>query len=242
MDFITSLPRTIFNRNAIWVIVYKLSKTVHFLPFRTTDSTSRLVHLYIYEIIGLHGVSSSIVSDRDPRFTSYFWDNFQEALSFGLYFSTIQMLEDVLCTCIIDFDDNWYEHLFLYQFAYNNSNHSSIVITPYEPLYGRPYHPPTYWNEVGNQHRLRLDFIQEIIEKVAIIRRNLATTQSCQKGYTDNRRRPLEFAVGDQVFLKIFPYKEKMWFDKKGKLSPHYVGPFQIVEHVGTVAYCLALP
>lgn len=91
----------------------------------------------------------------------------------------IQILEDMLRSCVIDFGDNWYKYLPLYEFAYDNNYHSSIGMTLYEALYGKPCCSPTCWSEDRNQCHLGPDFIQETIEKVAIICKNLATAQSC---------------------------------------------------------------
>lgn len=84
----------------------------------------------------------------------------------------------MLRACVLNFGDNWNEYLLLCEFAYNNSYHSNIGITLYEVLYGRPCRSPTCWSKIKNQHHLGQNFIQETIEKVAIIRENLATTQS----------------------------------------------------------------
>ncbi|KAL5538397.1 hypothetical protein UlMin_045742 [Ulmus minor] len=70
----------------------------------------------------------------------------------------------------------------------------------------------------------------------------METAQSRQKSYADKRRRPLEFQVGDSVFLKVAPMKGVMRFGKKGKLSLRFIGPFEILERIGKVAYKLALP
>lgn len=83
----------------------------------------------------------------------------------------------MLCACILNFSDNWYEYLPLCEFAYNNSYQSTIDMAPCEILYGRPSCFSNCWSEVKNQRHLGLDFIQETIEKVAIICKNLATTQ-----------------------------------------------------------------
>lgn len=83
-------------------------------------------------------------------------------------------------------------------------------MAPYEALYDGPYHSPTCWNKLRNGHHLGLNYIQETIEKVIVIHQNLTITQSHQNSYTNNRRRPLEFVVGDCVFLKIFPFKSKV--------------------------------
>ena len=80
MDFVIGLPKTVSGHDAIWVIVDRLTKSSHFLPINIRFSLEKLAHLYIKEIIKLHGVPSSIISDRDPRFTSRFWDNLQKAL------------------------------------------------------------------------------------------------------------------------------------------------------------------
>ncbi|KAL5835342.1 hypothetical protein ACOSQ4_014839 [Xanthoceras sorbifolium] len=87
MDFVTGLPLTRSKHDAIWVIVDRLTKSAHFLPVRTDYSLDRLAELYIKEIVRLHGVPASIISYRDPRFTSRFWKKFQEALGTRLSFS-----------------------------------------------------------------------------------------------------------------------------------------------------------
>src|SRR5262249_31684739 len=139
MDFVTGLPRTPSGKDAIWVIVDRLTKTAHFLPIRNTESLERLAELYVREIVRLHGVPCSIVSDRDPRFTSRFWSSFQRAMDTELCLSsayhpqtdgqserTIQLLEDMLRACVLDFGGSWDRHLPLIEFAYNNSYQSTI--------------------------------------------------------------------------------------------------------------------
>ena len=86
------------------------------------------------------------------------------------------------------------------------------------------------------------DPIRDTFEKVSLIRQRLLTDQSRQKSYVDVRRQPLEFEVGDHVFLKVMPKRGVVRFGKQGKLSPRFIGPFEILERVGTVAYRLALP
>ena len=86
------------------------------------------------------------------------------------------------------------------------------------------------------------DLIRDTYEKVSLIRQHLLTAQSQQKSYADVRRRPLEFEVGDHVFLKVMPKRGVVRFGKRGKLSSRFIGPFEILERVGTIAYRLALP
>jgi hypothetical protein len=88
MDFVTNLPKTRKNHDTIWVIVDRLTKSAHFLPMKVTDTLERLAQMYIDEIIRLHGIPVSIISDRDSRFTSRFWRSLQEALGTQLKFST----------------------------------------------------------------------------------------------------------------------------------------------------------
>ncbi|GJR76796.1 reverse transcriptase domain-containing protein [Tanacetum coccineum] len=88
MEFITKLPKTLSGYNTIWVIVDRLTKSAHFLPMKETDLIERLMRLYMKESVSRHGVSVSIISDRDGRFTSRFWQAFQKALDTRLDKST----------------------------------------------------------------------------------------------------------------------------------------------------------
>ena len=255
MDFVTGFPKTHQGKDGVWVVVDRLTKSAHFLAIRTTDSVLTLSKLYVREIVRLHGVPLSIVSDRDARFTSRFWKSLQKALGTELRLSTafhpqtdgqservIQILEDMLRECVLDFQGSWVEHLPLIEFAYNNSFQSSIGMAPYEALYGRPCRSPMSWTESGEATFLGPELVQETTEKIRVIRDRLLAAQSRQKSYADHRRRPLEFQVGDHVFLRVSPRKGVFRFGKKGKLAPRYIGPFEILQRVGEVAYRLALP
>ena len=114
-------------------------------------------------------------------------------------------------------------------------------MVPYEALYRRPCRSPLCWTEVGESSITGPDLIRDISEKVGLIRQRLLTAQSRQKSYVDVRRRPLEFEVGDHVFLKVMPKIGVIRFDKRGKLSPRFIGPFEILERIGVVAYRLTL-
>ncbi|KAL0556819.1 hypothetical protein IC582_005336 [Cucumis melo] len=195
MDFITGLPRTLRGFTVIWVVVDRLTKSAHFVPGKSTYTASKWAQLYMSEIVRLHGVPMSIVSDRDARFTSKFWRGLQTAMGTRLEFSTAfhpttdgqtkrlnQVLEDMLRACALEFP---------------------------------------------------------AIQK---IRSRMHTAQSTQKSYADVRRKDLEFDLGDKVFLKVAPMKGVLRFEKRGKLSPRFVGPFEILERIGPVAYRMALP
>jgi len=255
MDFVTGLPKTPKGNDAIWVIVDRLTKTAHFLPYGTGLTLDGLAKLYVDEIVRLHGTPKNIVSDRDSRLTSRFWKSFQEAMGSKLSFSTafhpqsdgqsertIQTLEDMLRSCVLDLKGSWENHLPLIEFAYNNSYHASIGMPPFEALYGRKCQSPICWNETGERQILGPELVQQTVEKVKLIRTRMQAAQNRQKSYADTRRRELEFQVGDHVFLKVSPTKGIRRFGIKGKLSPRYVGPFEILERIGVVAYRLALP
>ena len=98
------------------------------------------------------------------------------------------------------------------------------------------------WTEVQESSITGPDLIRDTSKKVSLIRQRLLTAQSRQKSYVDVRRRPLEFEVGDHVFLKVMPKRGVVRFGKRGKLSPRFIGPFEILERIGTIAYRLALP
>ena len=255
MDFVVGLPSTQKGYNAIWVIIDRLTKSAHFIPICTTYSMDRYAQLYVDEIVRLHGVPVSIVSDRDPRFTSIFWKSLHNAMGTKLNFSTafhpqtdgqsertIQILEDMLRACVLDLKGSWDKHLSLVEFAYNNSYQSTIGMAPYEALYGRKCRSPVHWDEVGERKILGPEIVQQTCEVIEKIRKRMKVAQSRQKSYADNRRKDLEFKVGEKVFLKVAPMKGVMRFGKKGKLSPRFIGPFEILERIGDVAYRLALP
>ena len=195
------------------------------------------------------------MSNRDPRFTTHFWKSFQKAMVTQLTMSTsfhpqtdgqsertIQVLEDMLRACVLDHKGSWEEHFPLVEFAYNNSYQVSTHMAPYEALYGRPCRSPLCRTEVGESSITGLDLIRDTSEKVSLIRQRLLTAQSRQKSYADVRRRPLEFEVGDHIFLKVMSKSGVVRFGKRGKLSPRFIGAFEILERVGTIAYRLVLP
>ncbi|KAA0061627.1 putative polyprotein [Cucumis melo var. makuwa] len=223
MDFLFGLPRTSSGHDGIWAIVDRLTKTTRFISIKMTSTLDQLTRLYVDKIVSQYGVPVSIVSDRDPRFTSKFWPSLQKAMGTGLKFSTsfhpqtdgqsertIQTLEDMLRACVLQLKGMWDTHLPLMEFAYNNNYQSSIGMTPYEALYWRPCRTPVCWNEVGERKLVGPELVQIRTNNIKLIRENLRKAQDQQK--------------------------------RKGKLSPRYIGPYQITERVGPAAYRLELP
>ncbi|GKB70426.1 putative reverse transcriptase domain-containing protein [Tanacetum coccineum] len=232
MDFITKLPRMKSGHDTIWVIVDRQTKSAHFLATREDYSMEKLARLYIDEIVARHGVPVSIILDRDGRFTSRFWKISHKDLGMRLDISMayhpqmdrqseriIQTLEDML-----------------------RAYHSSIQCAPFEALYGRKCRSPVLWAEIRESRLIGPELVQETTDKVVLIKEKLKAARDRQKSYADNRRKPLEFEVGDQVLLKVSPWKGMIRFRKKGKLAPRYVGPFEILERIGPIAYRLILP
>ncbi|KAA0040400.1 ty3-gypsy retrotransposon protein [Cucumis melo var. makuwa] len=182
MDFITGLPRTLRGLTVIWVVVDRLTKSAHFVPGKSTYTASKWAQLYMSEIVRLHGVPVSIVSDRDARFTSKFWKGLQ-------------------------IDGSWDSYLHLMEFAYNNSFQATIGMTPFEALYSKCCRSPVYWGEVGEQRLMGPELVQSTNEAIQKIRSHMQTAQSRQKSYADVRRKDLEFDVGKSpvVYRLVLP-------------------------------------
>jgi hypothetical protein len=115
-------------------------------------------------------------------------------------------------------------------------------MAPFEALYGRKWRTPLYWSQIDESQLFGTDIIKEAERQVQIIRENLRIAQSMQKSYADGKRRDVSFQEGDYVYLKVSPIRDLRIFKVKGKLSPRFIGPFQILQRVGEVAYRLDLP
>ncbi|CAN6722903.1 unnamed protein product [Malus baccata var. baccata] len=228
MDFVYKLPRTQNGFDGIWVVVDWLTKSAHCILVREKYPLNKLAKLFITKIVKYHGVPMNIISDRDPRFTSKFWITFQEALGMKLLYSTayhpqtdgqsertIQTLEDMLRSSVLQFGDSWHDCLDLMEFAYNNSFHSSIEGP---------------------------EIVDETTQNVQVIKSKLKAAQDRQKSLADRHVTDRVYDVGNLVFLKLSPWRGVVRFGKKDKLSPKYIGPYEITERIGEVAYRLELP
>jgi len=196
-----------------------------------------------------------MISNRDLKFTSRFWQTLQEALGTKLRLSsayhpqidgqlerTIQSLEDLLRTCVLDHLASWDEILPLVKFTYNNSYQASLGMTPFEALYGRKCRTPLCCFQDGKSVLLGLELIQQTNEKVKMIEKILKTSPSRKKSYADQRRKPLEFSAGEHVFFRLTPFTGVGRAIKSKKLTPKFIGPYQNLRIIGLVAYEIAFP
>nr|GEY03127.1 putative reverse transcriptase domain-containing protein [Tanacetum cinerariifolium] len=227
IDFITKLPRSNSGHDAISIIVDRLTKSAHFMAIREDYSMEKLERLYIDEIIARHGVPTSII---------FIWIDVLRQ-GFGKRCKSIR-------------------NAFRYEYglsssdgltkqAYNTNDRgyaeSVIRCAPFEALYGRKCRSPVLCVKIGDSGLIGLELVQETTDKVVVIRHRLKAARDRQKSYANNRRKALEFQVGNHVMLKVLAWKGVVRFGKKGKLASRFVGPFEILERIGPVAYRLRL-
>ncbi|GJZ24547.1 putative reverse transcriptase domain-containing protein [Tanacetum coccineum] len=165
-----------------------------------------------------------------------------------LYLKEVVLRHEVPVSIISDRDslfiarNGWDTHLPLAEFLYNNSYHTSIKAASFEALYSRKCRSPVCWTEVGDSQFIGLDIIHKFIEKIIQIWNKIQDARDRQKSYSDMRRKPLEFQVGDKVMLKVLPWKGVIHFSKRGKFNPRCIKQFKFLAKVGLVAYQIELP
>jgi hypothetical protein len=147
-----------------------------------------------------------------------------------------QILEDVLRACVMEHHGSWDKKLPWAEFSYKNSYQESLKMAPFVVLYGRRCRPPLNWIEPGEKVIFGANIINEAQAIVHRIQDNIRVVKSRQESYANMRCRPLEFEVGDHVYLKVSPMNGVKRFGVKGKLAPRYIAPFPILEMCGTVA------
>jgi len=217
MDFITHLPTSACH-TVIWVICDRLSKYTHFLALPTHYTTQTLAQRFSTEICRLHGLPTSIVSNRDPIFTSTFWRNLFKAQGTTLRFSSsyhpqtdgqTEVLNrglEVYLRCFASHHPHsWYRFLHLAELWYTTSYHSSIDTSPFHALYGRP--PPTAINILHTPRTgtTILDLLHEHTIVIHHLKHNLHRNRQRMCAQTDNHRTELSFIVGEWVWLRLQP-------------------------------------
>uniref|UniRef100_A0A2N9IS51 Reverse transcriptase n=1 Tax=Fagus sylvatica TaxID=28930 RepID=A0A2N9IS51_FAGSY len=254
MDFIEGLPNS-NKQNVILVIVDRLTKYVHFLSLAHPYTAAKVAFLFMQNVFKLHGLPSSIVSDRDTAFTSTFWQELFTRQGTDLAMSTAyhpqtdgqtevvnRSLEQYLRAFAADKPSQWANWLPLAEYWFNTNYHTSTKTTPFEALYGYP--PPRLLEYIPGTTRVEAvdDYLYTRQQALSLLKTNLVAAQERMKLQADKNRTEREFLVGDWVYLRLQPFKQRSMHQKMGKLAPKFYGPYQILEKVGAVAYKLDLP
>ena len=256
MDFVLGLPRTKRGRDSVFVVVDRFSKMAHFIACHKTDDASHIADLFFKEIVRLHGMPRTIVSDRDAKFLSYFWKTLWGKLGTKLLFSTTchpqtdgqtevvnRTLSSLLRAIIKKNLKTWEDCLPHVEFAYNISIHSATKFSPFEIVYGFNPLSPLDLTPLPLSERVNLDgkkkaeFVKQIHEKARlnVERRTEQYVRQANKG-----RKKVVFVPGDWVWLHL--RKERFPEQRRSKLLPRGDGPFQVVERINDNAYKIDLP
>ncbi|CAI7913153.1 unnamed protein product, partial [Closterium sp. NIES-53] len=251
LDFITGLPPTNAGHDAILVVIDKFSKMGHFIPTHTTACTEETAQLFLKHIISQHGIPTTLISDRDPKFTSKFWKELMSLMGTRLAMSSAyhpqtdgqterlnQIVEQLLCAACKDDINKWDLHLPVLEFAYNNAKHAATGETPFFLYYGRhPLTPqqPTVLATVQPTH----DFVTTMQQLWDRTQKRLQDIQSSQKRLADRHQRDHTIAVGDHVLLDTCNLNLG---HLPSKLRPRFCGPFLVEEQVTPVTFRLRLP
>jgi hypothetical protein len=253
MDFVGPLPRTKSFHDTILVVVDKLTKMIHLVPTNQAVTAQQTAKLVLREVVRLHGVPSSIISDRDPRFTSGFWKALWQQLNTQLRMSTAyhpqtdgqteranRVVEDMLRAFVNLHRDDWDEYLTTVEMAYNSSPHTSTGYTPFELNGGSAMLPIdiALRSRQGTDVQAVEDLVSEVRQHLEDARLLLLKRQETQKKYADQHRREERYAVGDEVMLSTAQLPARY----RGKLSDPYTGPFRVVAVKGDVNVELELP
>lgn len=251
MDLITDLPPTKQGNDTIVTFVDRLTKMVHFAPTTKTVTATKLADIFLHTWYKYHGMPKVIVSDRDRRFLSHFWQALFTALGTELRLSTAfhpqtdgqseranRTLEEVLRHFINPRQDNWEELLPLAEFAINDSDNPSTGYTPFYLAYGEQVSSPIDLSDVVVPKAQAT--AQDVLDTVAHAKTNLREAHVRQSRTADRRRREITFKVGDMVALSTTNLNLPAIMTKK--FTPRYLGPFKIMKMVNPVAVKLELP
>ncbi|KAI9200221.1 hypothetical protein LWI28_004400 [Acer negundo] len=255
MDFVLGLPRSKRGRDSIYVVVDRFSKMAHFIPCHKTDDASHIADLFFKEIVRLHGMPKTIVSDRDAKFLSYFWKTLRGNLGTKLLFSTTchpqtdgqtevvnRTLSALLHAIIQKNLKTWEYCLPQVEFAYNRSVHSATHFLPFEIVYGfNPLTPLDLIHLPVNEHvnldgKKKVEFVKQIHEKT---RQNIERRTEQYANQTNKGHKKVVFEPSDWVWLHM--RKERFPVQRRSKLLPRGDGPFQVIERINDNAYKLDL-
>lgn len=258
MDLITQLPKSRQGNDAIVVFVDKLSKMVHFVATKTAVTAPQLAEIFWSTVVRHHGLPSSIVSDRDPRFTGHFWRTLWKCLGTQLTMSTAfhpqtdgqteranRTLEEMLRSYVSFQQKDWDEHLVAAELAFNASKHASTGFTPFYLNGGREVSVPLDLALEEARSARQPDAaarIQQLHRDLDAAKEHLLKAQQRQAHHADKHRREMRFKVGDDVLLSTAHLKLIGGGDRTAKFTYKYIGPFKIKRVVNDNAYELDLP
>ncbi|KAL1203463.1 putative mitochondrial protein [Cardamine amara subsp. amara] len=255
MDFVVGLPRTRTGKDSIFVVVDRFSKMAHFIPCHKTDDAKHVADLFFREVVRLHGMPKTIVSDRDTKFLSYFWKTLWSKLGTKLLFSTTchpqtdgqteivnRTLSALLRALIKKNLKAWEECLPHVEFAYNHSMHSASKFSPFEIVYG--FNPTTPLDlmplplseRTSTDGKKKAEMVQQIHEEA---RKNIEDKTKQYTKYANKGRKELIFEKGDLVWIHL--RKDRFPNERKSKLMPRMDGPFKVLQRINHNAYILDL-
>ena len=257
MDLITCLPKTPRGFDAIATFVDRLTKHATFVPCNTKSSATDIGRLFFRNVFRHWGMPRSIVSDRDPRWLSAFWQSFYKLMGTTLAMSTAfhpqtdgqteranRTIEDMLRSFVNNQHNNWDELLPALEFAYNNSVQRSTGKTPFFLTYGM--HPRTPAALLAQQSEPSDSpdadaFLADLQQALVEAKASIVDAQERQAKYANRHRRDVTFSAGDRVWLDAKHLKLD-GLGPKAKFRDKWVGPFRIIEMVGSLAAKLELP
>jgi len=260
MDFAVNLPTSANGNDAVLVVVDKLSKRKHLIPCRTDNTAEDVAAIYYNSVFRHHGVPVYIVSDRDPKFTSDFWQSLAKQFGTTLKMSTsshpqsdgqsenaVRQLKESLRSYLCYDQDDWEDLLPSIEFALNSTPSASTGYTPFELDTGYLPSGPlaaTLKDDSTTPAALQAqEFVDLIRANVADARDNLAVTQDRQAARQELKSQPNPYAVGDKVFVHRDRLKDLSQTRRPSrKLRQLYCGPFVITDLVGDNAARLDLP
>lgn len=256
MDFVLGLPRTRKGRDSVFVVVDRFSKMAHFIPCHKTDDATHIADLFFREIVRLHGVPNTIVSDRDAKFLSHFWRTLWAKLGTKLLFSTTchpqtdgqtevvnRTLSTMLRAVLKKNIKMWEDCLPHIEFAYNRSLHSTTKMCPFQIVYGLLPRAPIDLMPLPSSEKLNFDATRraELMLKLhETTKENIERMNARYKFASDKGRKEINFEPGDLVWLHL--RKERFPELRKSKLLPRADGPFKVLEKINDNAYRLDLP
>ena len=256
MDFVLGLPRTRKGCDSVFVVVDRFSKMAHFIPCHKTDDATHIADLFFREIVRLHGVPNTIVSDRDAKFLSHFWRTLWGKLGTKLLFSTTchpqtdgqtevvnRTLSTMLRAVLKKNLKMWEECLPHIEFAYNRSMHSTTKMCPFQIVYGYIPTAPIDLFSLDAEDEPHIDALAHVDHMThlhAETQQNIAAANAKYQVAGSKGRKHVSFAPGDLVWLHL--RKDRFPALRRSKLMPRAAGPFKVLTKINDNAYVLDLP